>query len=163
MDLSLVTGAAGALRAAIDIGKAAVEIRDANKLNEVVIRMNEQLLNAQQSLFAHNTELLNLQQQYFNATQELQSLRAALSEQRRYALFEIATGKFVYRASARPVLNEQDGEIDSEPEHYICQPCYDGPAKTKIVLRGSEITDYGRPRKSWYCPQCKTSINVYKS
>ncbi|WP_241065483.1 hypothetical protein [Achromobacter insuavis] len=163
MDLSLVTGAVGALRTALDIGKAAVEIRDANKLNEVVIRMNEQLLNAQQSLFAHNAELLNLQQEHFKATQELRELNEALSERRRYTLFELGTGKFVYRAAGRPVLDERDGEIISEPEHYICQPCFDGPAKAKIILRGSYAADLGRPREIWHCPHCKTGITVYKS
>lgn len=155
MDLTLVTGAVAALRTALDIGKTAVEIRDANKLNEVVIRMNEQLLQAQQSLFTHNAELMTLQQDHFKATQELRELKEALSERRRYTLVELVPGKFAYRADAVPMASGAGNEVRPQPEHYICQPCFDGVSKVKSVLQRSDSTYQRRTMTTWSCPTCK--------
>lgn len=157
MDMTLVTGTVGALRVAVDIGKAAIGIRDANKLAEVVVSMNEQLLNAQQSLFAHNAELLDLQQQYFQTTQELREAKEALADRRRYALFDIGDRQFVLRADARPASSGPGEPVAAEPEHYVCQPCFEGSSKTKVVLQ-----HFGKAagrRAGWLCPACKTIVS----
>jgi len=163
MDIALVTGAVGALKTALEIGKTAVALRDASKLNEVVIAMNEQLLNAQQSLFMHNAQLMALQQEHFHATQELRELKEAQSDRLRYTLFEIARGHFVYRADARPAAADASHSVASEPNHYICQPCFDGPARTRIVLRGSAGAFKDRKYTRWACPQCKSWFNVQRA
>ena len=155
MDLSLVTGAVTALRTALDIGKTAVEVRDATKLNDVIIRMNEQLLNAQQSLFSHNAELLALQQQHFEATQKLRELQEALTQRGRYTLVELAPGKFAYKADSLPMESGADNEVRAEPMHHICQPCFDGAGKVRSVLQRSSSTYNGRTMTTWLCPTCK--------
>lgn len=157
MDFTLVAGAASAISTAIGIGKTAVDIRDANKLSGAVIAMNEQLLNAQQSLFVHNASLMELQQKYFEATQELREVKETLAERQRYSLFEITPGFFVYRVNVDPSQSGSGTPGSAEPEHYVCQPCLDGPTKSRYVLRYYSGTDFGT---YWHCPGCKSDINV---
>ena len=156
MDLTLITGVAGALKTAIDLGKGALEIRDTTKLQSIVIAMNDQLLNAQQSLFTHNAELLALQQQYFEATQKLREAEETLAERGSYSLFELVPGNFAYRLHIPPEASAPGAELTSEPMHYVCQQCFDGPGKLKRVLKftpkGSGT--YGH----WTCPGCGSRI-----
>lgn len=159
MDIALVTGAVGALKTALDIGKTAVTLRDAAKLNEVVIAMNEQLLNAQQSLFMHNAQLMALQQEHFDAMQELRDLKESLKERGHYSLFEIAPGKFVYRGNDQ-LPNDGGDRSSASPEHYICQPCFDGPSKAKMVLWANTDNYEGIHNTYWICPSCKHTLST---
>lgn len=156
MDLSLITGAAGALKTAVDIGRAAVDIRDNAKIGEAVVRMNEQLLNAQQSLFVHSAQLAELQQKYLEATQELTKVKETLAQRGRYSLFEIVPGQFVYRVDIRPESAGAGNPGGAEPEHYVCQPCFDGPELRRVVLRRIDSAHWGR---SWKCPVCDAEVS----
>lgn len=158
MDLSLIGAAASAIGIAKEVGRAAIGVRDANQLAETITRMNEQLLKAQDTLFAHNAQLLQLQQQYFEAAQELRVVKETMAERNRYTLFELTAGNHVYRADARPVLSESGDPIATEPEHYICQPCFDKPPKTKVVLRFIPAGEY--EPAFWDCPICKSTITL---
>ncbi|MFC4338674.1 hypothetical protein [Cupriavidus numazuensis] len=160
MDLALLSGVATAIGVAKDIGKAAIGLRDANQLADVVSRMNEQLLKAQDSLFAHNAQLLQLQQQYFQATQELRVVKEAIAERSRYTLFELSPGGHVYRADARPVLSEAGDPIATEPQHYICQPCFDQVPNRKVVLQliPERYISGRRYLPYWHCSACSNKV-----
>ncbi|WP_186093591.1 hypothetical protein [Burkholderia gladioli] len=158
MDLSLVSGAVASITAAKEIGKAALGLRDFNAIASQLSEMNAKLLDAQERLFAHNTQLLALQQQYFEAAQQLAEAEKALSEKGRYVLFEIVRGSFAYRADARPISAQGGNPSASEPEHYICQPCFDGPDRRKATLRLHPTTQY--IVGWWSCPVCNTRISL---
>lgn len=135
MDFSLITSAVTTINGAIDLGKAALSIRDEAKAMEIVRAMNEKLLDAQQRLFELSAALNTLQHEHLQTTQELREVRETLAERARYSLVEISPGQFAYRVNPAPTLG---GAIDpglTEPDHYICQHCFDGPAKTKVVLQ----------------------------
>jgi hypothetical protein len=148
MDLTFISTAASALSAAREFGKAAVGLRDFNELATVVAKMNEQILNAQDSLFSHQTKL-------FAINEEVQTLRNALAEahqkleQRgRYELFVLSPGVYVYRSKA-------DGgstQVKSEPAHFVCQPCFDVKGERGILLRMSSAVGI-----SHRCPLCETT------
>jgi len=159
MDFSLITTAMGAISSAIDIGKTAIAVRDDSKASEVVGAMNEKLLNAQQRLFELSAAIGSLQQENFQAAQELRELREALAERGRYSLFALGDRQFAYRVNPTPALS---GAVDpglAEPEHYICQQCFDGPTKAKVVLKffpaGPGSDAY------WVCPSCRDSIALF--
>ena len=133
MDFSQISIAVGALKAAKEIGQAALAFRDFNETAGALTQINEQLLKAQDGLFAHNTQLMELQQKYHNAIDELRKAKEALAERGRYSLFEISDRVFVYRANVAMASAGGDGKGSSEPLHYVCQPCFDKGAKS--VLR----------------------------
>lgn len=132
MDLSLVTGAYASLKAAKEIGGALLDARDFTQSAAKIAEMNALLLKAQESLFVHNAQLMELQQQNFEASQELRKLKEALAERGRYTLFQITPGSFVYRANISPEGGDPDAPGSAEPEHYLCQPCYDKGVKSVL-------------------------------
>jgi hypothetical protein len=150
MDLSLVGAAVTALNGARTLGKAAVEIRDFSKLATVVSEMNEKLLEAQDKLFAHNTQLLQLQGEYFETAKKLRDAEEALAKRARYTLVAIGDGAFVYRSNPVPPQSGSPEPIIAEPEHFVCQPCYDAPVSRLVVLQ--PLGDHG----NLTCTVCRT-------
>jgi hypothetical protein len=158
MDLSLIGAAVSSIGAAKEIGKAALGLRDFNQMATQISEMNAKLLDAQESLFAHNTQLLTLQQQHFETAQKLAEVEKALAEKGRYALFEIVPGSFAYRTHVDPYASAAGNPGAAEPEHYICQPCFDGPDRRKVTLRLHPTTQY--VVGWWHCPVCRTDIKL---
>lgn len=154
MDLTTVSALFASLKAAKELGQAALSIHEFNEIAPVISNLNSELLKAQDSLFAHNTELLLLQQEHFKATQELAKIREALAEKARYTLFDLGGGQFVYRADARPAGTHMGNPVGAEPEHYVCQKCFDGPDRRKVVL------GFRRGSFSWHCAVCDSSLYV---
>lgn len=150
MDFTALAAIAGNLSTAIDIGKAAIDLRDAGKLSSVVAEMNNKLLEAQQRLFVLSSEAFALQQELGNAQQENLKLKAALEERGRYVLAEIGKGQFAYKSK---VESAEDGRDSTEPEHYICQPCFD--VGRKVTLRYFNSHTFG---ESWTCSVCKAEL-----
>lgn len=132
MDLSLVTGAVASLRTAKEIGSALLEARDFTHSATKIAEMNNLLLKAQESLFAHNAQLMELQQQNFETGQELRKLKKASAERGRYALFEISDGTFVYRSKSVPATSGSGEPVSPEPQHDLCQPCFDAGVKSVL-------------------------------
>lgn len=127
MDISLVTGAVTAIKVARQIGSAALKVRDFNQFAGTIAEINDQLLKAQESLFAHNADMMDLQQKYFEACEELRKLKATAAERGRYSLRELAQGVFAYQLNA-----SSTAESEGEPSHYLCQPCFDKGIKSVL-------------------------------
>ena len=156
MDLSLIAAANSALSAAREIGRAAVGIRDFNEISSIVAKLNDQLLKAQDSLFSHNTQLMLLQDEILATREELRKMRETLSERGKYSLVELGKGTFVYRSRADipPTLGHSGEPNPTEPEHYICQSCFDTKGfksvlQRKVWMGGSVTID---------CSICKESF-----
>lgn len=154
MDLSLIAAANSALSAAREIGKAAVGIRDFNQLATVVAQLNEQILKAQDSLFAHNTQLFALQQENFDLTGKLARAEEKLADRGRYTLVEISDRTFVMGLNKRIEATAHDTAHGLELEHYLCQPCFDKGIKS--VLQKSSF--YGAI--SLECTICKERFST---
>jgi len=133
MDFALISTAVGSLKAAKDLGQAALGIRDFNQFASTISQINDQLLKAQESLFTHNAQLMQLQQDHFEARDELRKLRDAATERGRYTLFELSEGVFVYRAQESDVSRTTSDSSAGTPLHYLCQPCFD--TGFKVVLQ----------------------------
>lgn len=155
--LSVITTSLGMAR---QIAGTAQDIRDFNQFATTISQINDQLLKAQDGLLNLNAGMFALQQEHLETTKELAKLKEALAERGRYALFQIARGKFVYRAEIGPPTAGASDPVAAEPEHYICQVCFDGHTKAKVVLQFSpQNAHFGRAAR-WFCPACKTSIVV---
>lgn len=133
MDASLVSGLMTSLTATVELGKAALGVRDANQLAATVAQMNDKILHAQQSLFGVMAQSLALTQELANAQQENQKLRAAIEQRGRYALVELAEGQFVLRSKLES--GTDSNPVDAEPVHHICQPCFDKGLKSVLQRR----------------------------
>nr|WP_321268233.1 hypothetical protein [Alcaligenes faecalis] len=151
MDYSLISSAVSAINGAIDIGKAVVTLRDDSKATEIVRAMNEKLLDAQQRLFELSAALNTLQHENFQAAQELRELKETLAERGSYSLVDLGNSNFAYRKNLVP---QESGATEpglAESVHYLCQSCFDGPSKRKVVLMPNRM---GWPR----CSVCNTEM-----
>lgn len=137
MDFSSISTAAAAITAAKELGKAMIGLRDFNQVAATVSEINDKLLKAQESLFTHNSHLLELQDEYFKTREELRELKKTLTQRGRYSLFQISPGIFVYRYDVAPSRSDVLDPFTSEPEHYVCQACFD--KGIKIVLQKGEF------------------------
>lgn len=155
MDFSLISSAVTAINGAIDLGKGALSIRDEAKAMDIVRAMNEKLLDAQQRLFELGAAINALQHENFQAAQELREVREALAERGRYTLVAISDGQFAYRVNPTPALGGTGDPGLTEPDHYVCQKCFDGPGKDKVVLQRRGMLGGGRYLE---CPGCKVTF-----
>lgn len=154
MDFSLITSAVTAINGAIDLGKGALSIRDEAKAMEIVRAMNEKLLDAQQRLFELGAAVNALQHENFEAAQKLRELSESLAERGRYSLVAISDGQFAYRVNPAPALGGTGEPGLAEPDHYVCQKCFDGPGKDRVVLqRKFRLSHY-----FYLCPGCRTEF-----
>lgn len=152
MDFSLITGAISSLTSAKKLADAALQVRDFNQASAAISQINDQLLEAQQRLFAHNAALLMLQQQHFEATNEIRELKEALAERGRYSLFELSEGVFVYRVHQVPQQGGTTEPGEAEPQHYLCQGCFDKGIKS-VLQKGSRVGHL-----YLLCPQCDSKF-----
>ncbi|AFC86349.1 hypothetical protein [Frateuria aurantia] len=136
MDFASITGLASStistITGAKDLISAAVDMRDAAKQSAELVKANDLLLKAQQSLLTYTGQLMELQGKYLDACEELRKLREAEADRGRYTLFEVSPGAFAYRAYATPRLSTAGEPLPPEPEHYVCQPCYDRGIKSVL-------------------------------
>lgn len=154
MDVAMISTIFSSLKAAKELGQAALAVHEFNEVAPIVSNLNSEILKAQDSLFSHNMELLALQQKYFETAKELAEIREAIAQKARYTLFDLGSGQFVYSADARPAGTHMGNPIGAEPEHYVCQKCFDGPEHRKVVLtfRAGNFT--------WHCTVCRASLYV---
>jgi hypothetical protein len=137
MDFSSISVAVSSLKTAKEIGQAALAFRDFNQTAGAITQINEQLLKAQDGLFAHNSQLMELQQKYFEATEELRKLKEALAERGRYSLFQLSQGVIVYRVNVTPQDSGATDPSAAQPMHYLCQPCFDKGIKSVLQKQSS--------------------------
>ncbi|MCL2656123.1 MAG: hypothetical protein FWD62_01670 [Betaproteobacteria bacterium] len=154
MDLSAITGLAQSISLTKTLVKAASEIRDFNAMAEIVSKLNAQILDTQERLFALQSSLMLAQQESFEAEKTIRELREALAEKERYTYFELRPGAWVYRREITPEERATRQPGSPEPEHYFCQNCFAKGLKISFVFR--RWNQFGRP--DWCCPNCEGMI-----
>ncbi|MDO8941520.1 MAG: hypothetical protein Q7U98_20365 [Methylicorpusculum sp.] len=155
MDYSLISSAIASLRAAKDIGNAALELREWNLVVGEMTKINGELLKAYDALFTHSADLLDLQEKYAKAVNELRQANEVLAERGRYTLFEIGRGKLVYRFNVVQAESEGSEAVTHQPVHYLCQPCFDLGRKMVLQLY---LDAADGPVAA--CPHCKQFFNA---
>ncbi|TCG04722.1 hypothetical protein BZM27_38820 [Paraburkholderia steynii] len=128
-----MTAACTSLNGTAQFSKAAPKLPD----------VNSKLLDAQESLFTHQTQLAELPEFYLEATKELGEVKSAPTEQNRCALHSVACGAFIYRAKM----------VGAEPEQFVCQTSFDRPKRCKAVPLYHLAASYADG--TFRCPICQ--------
>lgn len=139
MDWTAVSTMGTSLGVAMDIARSLMGLRDQALVGEKIAALNDVLLKAQEQLLAHNAALLQLQNENFEAREEIRELKEAARERGRYTLVEVASGQFAYRVNVAPQQSGPTEPSCAEPEHHLCQRCFDGGSK--VVLQRLMVAD----------------------
>ncbi|MDN7488503.1 hypothetical protein QZM35_12415 [Burkholderia sp. AU45274] len=159
-----VTAAIAGLKNTIDLAKAAIATRDELKLAEMQQSINDRVIDVQNAALAlqekqsaARDEIDQLKEELRKAKTTLAELERTQSEREKYALHAVSEGALVYALKS-------DYVDQGVPSHFLCQPCFDGPEKRKVILEytpGQKAGQYViHPR--WSCPVCKHGVNERK-
>lgn len=141
MDMTAITGVFAALKAARDICTSALAVRDWHLVATAIAGLQEQLLNAQQALFTHNTDLLGIQELLIESQDKLRVAEETLAQRANYSLVEVSYGQWAYCVNLLPQEGAAAQPGAAQHRHYVCQACLDNRGK-KIVLRfNGDVSD----------------------
>jgi hypothetical protein len=146
-DLIAISQGINAAKAAIEIAKTMVGLRDSGKLLENSIDLNQKILSVQAALYEAQSEQATLVRTIRELEEEIANMKAWDAEKERYELKEVAARTFAY--ALKPDAS------GSEPSHLICATCYQ--QNQKSILQGSQWYGGGWVHK---CPLCKTQITT---
>ena len=151
MDMSLIGGAASALKAAMDITKAMKELRDWELLSTKIWELNGVIMDAQTRVFAVNEERSALIETVAKLEKQITQFKNWETQKKRYSLTEAAPGVFAY-------INKEDAK-KPEPPHYICTNCYEDCKKS--ILHLSNLP--GSRRMMLSCNGCNAKLVIEHS
>lgn len=135
------------LKAAGESIKGLVEIRDQVKFGEEVAKLYSQILAALQGVVAAQTREATLLNEISDLKKRLLELDAWETEKNRYVLEKLPPGSFVY--TLKPEM------AGSDPEHHICQTCYQRGKKSIL-----HSTVSGNGIYFLMCKECGTQLEV---
>lgn len=142
VDLALLTGLAGGLKTAVDIGKTIKEINDLTVIRSKVIEMQDIILGAQSSAMAAQTQLFELLQE----NSELKAKVAAVDDWKataaRYQLTDYGDATFAYE------LKEE--AANGEPLHRLCPACFESNKRSILQFWGKTSSS----RDIYKCGPC---------
>lgn len=148
MDLSLLTAAAESARAAFGLAKGAAAAAVDHEVKAKLIDVQSAILEIQEKLGNAQAERLDLLHQLAELRDKVREFEREKAALEKYELFEIDTGKFVYRSKA----SEEGG-----PNHYVCPKCY-SEAKVSVLQSGTRM---GAPQMK--CSSCSFVLVVGKA
>lgn len=135
------------LRAAGDVAKGLVDIRDTVKLGEVAIRLQAQILAAQQGALAGQSREADLLEEIRGLKARVAEAEGWEAEKKRYALEELPPGVFVY--ALRPDM------ANGEPTHKLCQTCFHNGKKSVLQASEQQLGQY-----TLHCQPCDKYLTV---
>ena len=134
------------LKAAGEMAQGLVEIRDTVKFGDAVIKLQAQIMSAQQGAMAAQMDQASLLEEIRTLKTKVTELEGWEAEKKRYERKNIGFGAFAY------VLKPD--ERGAEPPHWICTNCYEH--KHIATLQLVMVKGTGQV---WTCPGCKNTIN----
>jgi hypothetical protein len=135
------------LHAAGDVAKGLVDIRDTVKFGEAVIKLQAQILSAQQGALAAQARETDMAAEIRGLKEHVAEIEAWAAQKDRYRLEKLPPGVFVY--ALKPEM------AGGEPPHQICQTCYQRGKKS--ILHSDE------PGNGLYhlnCHECGATLTV---
>jgi len=112
-----VAAGIASLKAAFEITKAMIRLRDVAAIQSKVIELQGEIVSAQEGALAAQEAQSALSKRVCELEKEVADLKAWDAEKEKYQLTKITRGVFAY------ALKEQAGT--REPNHYICPNCYE--------------------------------------
>ncbi len=141
VELVSIQAAFSALKAAKELGAAALELHDFNQAAAAISQINTQLLKAQEGLFELQGAMFEAQAENHRLQEEVRQLKAAQDLRAKYEVVPLSPGNFAYRLK------------DSPPDkHYVCQPCLDARGQEITLTRGENPI---AALVTYKCSECK--------
>lgn len=152
MDIATIGAAIGGLKNAIDLTKTAIAARDDQKLAEARQAVNDRIIDVQNAALAlqekqssARDEIDRLKDELRDAKKKIETLEAERSRLNNYKLTPLSQYGYAYKYVGA-----------DEPDHVICQPCFDAAPSRKVVLHFCPESEY--TIAYWECPSCKTQV-----
>jgi len=134
-----------------DLGSALFRERDQHKQAAIQIDLTDKVIQAQAQLSLVLAAVNDKDQTIQTLRDRVRALEYAQNERDRYALHRLGDGSegdyFVYKLRAPADLKERA----DEPEHFLCQTCFDAGKKSVLVHNGSGY---------WFCHLCEKGRQV---
>lgn len=141
--LDMLSGALASARAATDMSKSLLALRDEEKIRAAVSDLRLQLVDLMDHVVQAKEEQLQLLAKVDALERELSANNKKREKLQRYQLHQFETGYVAYK-----LREECKGE---EPEHYLCSNCLE---KSDVL-----ITLHGK-NQGLHCPACNTTIRA---
>ena len=146
VDLLAIKGAIDGLKAAHEIAKSAMNLRDNAQFQSKVIELNGAIIAAQSSALDAQADQIGLAQRVEELEQMMANMREWKSTRKRYELVEIVKGVFAYKLKAT--------ELDGSPAHFVCQCCFHDE---HLAVLQRETRNPGRA-KYLVCQRCGAEL-----
>jgi hypothetical protein len=144
--VSEIAAAITSLKAAGEIAKAMLDLRDATAFQTQAFELNRQILAAQESAIAANTAQTALIEKIGTLEKEITDLKAWDREKERYQMTDVGNGVIAF-------TRKPDAQ-GSEPFHMLCANCYEHRKKSYL-----QPTAQSRQRLRVHrCPDCKSEF-----
>lgn len=137
-----IAAAIGSLKAALDISKSFLSLRDEATIQQRVIELQGTIIQAQQSAFSAQQERAEFVETAKQLEAEIDRLKNWDEERTNYELVAPREGVPLYRVKVS----------DGRPSHYLCSNCFENGAKS-MIIRTPAIKDYFYVHR---CPRCST-------
>lgn len=136
------------LSGVIDLSKALIGERDAQKSAALKIELTERILKTQADLGQVLASVIEKDGTIRALTERVAELERNQTERARYQLAKLGTVGNVFAYRLRPA-GELTERVD-EPEHFLCQPCFDAGKKGVLMV------------SKYYavCPLCRTQMQI---
>lgn len=146
-DLGAIAGMMTALRGVSDLGRAALELRDAEMMRNAIIKMQGAILDAQQTALSAREAQAELLEQISSMKAELQRVGDWEKEAARYRLTDYGSGTYAYALVPEAA--------NGEPDHRLCPNCFN--LKKKSILQFQFQT--ADSRQKYQCLSCSAEYN----
>jgi len=142
-ELSQLIPVGGAIK---NIATALVQERDREKLAALKLELTDKILDLQTKLLEVHGAVVLEGENLRLAKERIRELESNEREKSRYELAELgAIGNvFAYRLRPKSELTERQ----TEPPHFVCQPCFDSGKKAVLLINTGEA----------FCPCCQLRV-----
>ena len=130
MAASWINSITGPLKAAGEMAQGLVEIRDTVKFGDAIIKLQAQIMTAQQGALAAQEHEASMAEEIRSLKGRVDDLEAWDIEKQRYHLTKLPPGAFVYAL--------EDEESGTEPLHYLCTNCFENQKKSILQSEGPD-------------------------
>ena len=146
VDMSAIAGLISSLKAASEMTKAMIGLRDATVIQGKVIELNGIIMTAQSGALESNVAQFALLDRVRDLEQKLVSLEAWEAEKQRYKLTDFGGGTFAY--ALKPEM------AAGEPPHRLCSACYQRGKKSILQSHGHDAFS----REMLVCLECEAKF-----
>lgn len=146
VDVGSITAAIGSIRAAADIAKGFLDLKEAAGVQGRVIELQSAILAAQSSALAAQSDQMAMSEQIRELKAKLAELEAWENEKKRYALRDFGGNTFAYELKPE--------EARSEPAHRLCPSCFELGRKAILQFRFRNAAQ----RDVYICNACKSEF-----